>query len=111
LPKNWPLGKLASRLPRYRGFERNVMKLILARVLPVVIALLVPSLAAAEESHDKAAPAHAGQSGQTGHAAHHASKRAKATPKAHKAAKTKPAKALRKSAKNPAKLSKKATAR
>ena len=84
------------------------MKLILARVLPVVVALLVPSLAAAEESHDKPAPAHSGRLGTP------RTTRAsvpKATPKAHKPVKAKPTKALRKSAKNPAKLSKKAAAR
>ena len=78
------------------------MKLILARVLPIAIALLVPSLAMAEESPEKSAPA------QAEHPVHHASKRAKATPKAHKPVKAKPAKALRKAARNPAKLSKKA---
>ena len=78
------------------------MKLILARVLPVAIALLVPSLAFAEEAQDKPAAAQV---------AHHGSKRAKAAPKARKPAKAKAGKSLRKSAKNPAKLSKRASAR
>jgi hypothetical protein len=75
------------------------MKLSLARVLPVVFALLVPSAAFAESPKPKA---------HATHTAGHTTKRAKAAPKAHKAVKAKPAKAAKKPAKSPAKLSKRA---
>lgn len=71
------------------------MKLIVARVMPLALALLLPSFALAET------PA-------TGHKAQktHAAKRAKAAPKPHKAVKVKAPKAAKKAPKAP-KLSKK----
>ena len=76
------------------------MKLILARVLPVALALLVPSLSFAEESQEK--PASTQTAGSS-------AKRTKAGTKPRKASKPKAAKAKAPKASKSAKLSKKAS--
>jgi hypothetical protein len=82
------------------------MKLSLIRVLPLAIALLVPSVALAEDQGGAPSKPPAAQEGAAGKHKAHTAKRAKAGAKPHKAPKAKPAKAP-KAAKKAPKASKK----